>query len=452
MEVITIGPKEFTAGESSSDRMSDRGFSPDSYNINLTKERGVLNFAYDSNERGGTELTGNIICAADDMNTTSNEKYFLDDEGAFYTYSAPTFTKRQTATTGNFTTGTCDLLHYRLELFATSTTNVIRLTGANLSTIDSGWWTGLSANNRHPLERIEDEMFIADGNVIYYWNGSSSGVAFTLPTENRVTSLRRHPDGRTLMAFTGVVDNYSHTKPGAGRVYYCNPTIRDWEREIELEAQVEGTRVNEGVIYCTWGKTFGYFDGNGLKPLKRLATSGTTYSHNIVNMEDMIVIRDGLNVLMFGDLGQGNVWWCPFRNTANAFPISCLAYIGDNKLMVAYADGSGAGDLQEVDFDGTGIAGALYTNRYIFPGEAIIRRIVLVHEPSNAASISIYNVHERDNKGNENTVEQITYSLESVDAKQIECEIRARIFQLKLSPSNGTFGFRMIQIFYDLIK
>lgn len=449
MPILEIGPKNFITGESQSDFISDKGFSPDSVNLNLTKIRGLLYFNEVGTDRGGATLTGNIIASCPDPAYLGNDVYYLDDEGAFYTLDGGTLTKKQTSAE-TFILGTSDLITFQNEIYATSNDVIAKLTN-NFAAITEHWWTGLTPNYRHPMETVEGEIFFADKNVIYYWNGTSSGTAFTLPSEVNITSLRKHSDGRTLLAFVGITANFSHTRGGGGKVYFCDPVIRDWTREIEIEAQIEGTRVIGGIIYTTWGNNFGYFNGNGLVFLKKLAVSDTTYSHNINNLEDILLIRDGRNVFAFGNLGAGNIWWKPFRNV-NAQNINNIAYQGDNKFLIAYSDGAGAGKLVEIDYDNAGTTGAFYSNRINFGQTVKIRRIDIFHDTTNTTGTTAFDVKHRLLDDTEETIQSISYDSQSVTKTRIHCDIETDVFQLVISPTTDDLGYKIFRIYYDPIK
>jgi hypothetical protein len=429
------------AGESLGDFAPTAGFSSDSFGLNLTKERGVINFI-EGQTTISTSPTGNLIASTDDLNFSGNDKYFLDDDGNAYTLNGTTLTKRQTMG-GTFALGTSDMVQFKLVTYITSTDAIHELTGSDLGTT-ANWWDGLSPTNRHPMEVVEKEMFIGDGNLIYYWDGTTSGTAFTLPTENKITSLRKHPDGVHLLAFTGKTDNFSHTKPSAGRVYYCNPTLRGasidgWSREVELEAQVEGTRLLGGIVYCTWGMNFGLFDGNGLEFMKPLLTSGTTYSHSISSIEETLLVRDGRFILAFGNLGAGNVWYRVSKNLV-ASNINVIAYKGDNKLLF----GDAATNLKETDLDNGGASGIFYSNRDDFDDEVVVKRIVILHDTATTYELA---VSYRDLSDTENLIETISHTSQSIQKETINCDIRADIFQLVLAPASGTVGIKAIKIY-----
>lgn len=449
MPVLEIKAKHFIAGESRTDAISDKGFSPDSHDLNLTKMRGMLYFNEEATDRGGATLTGNMVADCIDPVALGNDAYYVDDEANFYTMDGATLTKEQTGA-NTYQLGTTEIIPFRGELYATSQTAVAYLTN-DMAALTENWWSGLTAGYRHPMERVEDELFIADQNIIYYWNGTASGVAFTLPNGMNVTTMRRHPNGRTLLAFTSDnAQNFSHSEGGAGKVYYCDPVLRGWTREVQLEAQVEGSRIVGGVVYVTYGKNFGFFNGNGLVPLKQL-TDATTYSHNLDNMEDIILIRDDRNVLAYGDLGNGNVFWKCARNRSNSSPINNIHYKGDNKLLYAYTDGAGAGDLKEIDFDNSGAFGAFYTNRYSFGGEVKISMIEIIHDLSNSGGITSFDVITRNIEGGQAAVEQISYNSQEVSKTTINCDLTADIFQAIVALTSDDIGFRLIRVHYQPI-
>lgn len=446
MAQFEIGPKNFIAGESSADDVGDRGFSPASYGLNLTKKRGMLHFVSASASMGGSTLVGNIVASAIDPTLFGKDAHHLDDEGNFYSLSGSVFNLKQTASgAGTFGLGTSDLFPFMNEIFATSTTAIYKLPYDMSSLVN--WWDGLTSGYRHCIERIEDEMFIANRNVIYYWNGTSSGTAFTLPTDVAVTSLRRHPDGRTLLAFCSENDqNFSHALGGGGYVYYCDPTVRDWTREVKIEAQVEGTKLHGGVVYCTYGKSFGYFDGNGLQFLKRLENSATTYSHSINSIDEILIVRDGTYALAYGDLGAGNVWWRFYKNDVNTQDIQNILSIGSNEVLLTFSDAAGGGRLQLLDLDDIGSSGVFYTNRF-FEEESVIKRIELLHDTTASSRFYIYH---RDVADTETELWTETTAADT-NRTRIDMVLQTDLAQIKLAPQNDDLGFKRIRIKYAAV-
>lgn len=460
MASININYKNFVAGESSADYIPDKGFSPSSTNINLTKQRGRLYFGNSVTDRTQGVLTGNVIATANDRNYLGNDKYLLDDEGAFYTYLGTTLTKRQTAS-GTFQLGTSDLVQFNLSTYATATDTIYQLTGSDLATLAS-WWSGLNSNFRHPMEQVEDELFIADKNLIYFVNNAgTTGTAFTLPTETNITTLRKHQDGRTLLAFCGTTGdlNGGRTRSGEGLVFYCNPRTRLWDREVKIESQVEGSRNVGGIIYLTYGSNLGYFNGDGITFLKRLKTSTTTYSHCISNWDDTLLVRDGFGILAFTDFGQGRFWYEMYNNleTIASRHLNFVSYKGNNLILTGHAPSAGEGELNEIDPASSPQStetGTFYSNRYDFGQEVKIKRIDVLHDASDASGGSRFTLYYRDTENVENLIFDMLGPGVSYGAtrKRIQMDITTDIFQLVLKQLGETTGFKGIRIYYEAIK
>lgn len=445
----------FILGEGESNAIANRGFSPLTKDINLTKERGVLYFSGAATDRGGATLTGNVIASTYDNNFLGNDAYLLDEDGAFYTLNGGTLTKRQTDSTNTYTLGTSEIEQYKGNLYATSQADIAKLDASDLTAIDHDFWTttrshsALNSSYRHPIETVEDTLYIADKNNIHTWDGSASVAnAMSLPSDVNITSLRRHPDGQHLIAFCGTTANYSHTGGGGGLIYIIDTINLEWIREIKIESQVEGSINVGGVIYVTYGNRLGYFNGDGIEYLKTL-TSATTYSHNLGSMEDILLVRDGTDVLAYGDLGKGKVFWRLASNRTNALAINNFIYKGDNKLLIAYSNGSGGGLLKEIDYDDAGIAGELVTNRIDFGAKVWIRRIVILHTETNGAGISVFSVLNLDSEGSSATIRNVSYSNQEVTETRIDTNIYTDYFQLKITPSNDAIGYRRVVIFYE---
>jgi len=444
----------FILGEGESNAIADRGFSTLTKDVNLTKERGVLYFNETETDRGGATLTGNVIASTYDASFLGNDVYLLDDDGAFYTLNGSTLTKRQTDSTNSYVIGTSEIEQFRGNLYATST-DIARLTGSDLTALDHDWWTNtrshaaLESSYRHPLETVEDTLYIADKNKIHTWDDSTTVYnAMSLPTSVNITSLRRHPDGQHLIAFCGVTANYSHTGGGGGLIYIIDTVNLEWIREIKIEAQIEGSTNVGGVIYVTYGDKLGYFNGDGITYLKTL-NSATTYSHNLGSMEDMLLVRDGTDILAYGDLGKGKVFWRIASNRTNSQAINNFIYKGENKLLLAYSDGSGGGLLKEIDYDNAGIYGELVTNKIDFGSKVWIRKIVILHTETNGAGTSAFNVFSLDSEGDSTTIRNVSYSSKTVTETRIDTNIYTDYFQLKITGSNDDIGYRRVVVFYE---
>ena len=455
MEVIPLGSKDFIRGESSAENVADGGFSPKSYNLNLTRIRGVLDFAPTMTDRGGATLTGNVVASCPDLSNSGNDAYFVDLGGAIYGLASnDSFSLLRTISGYTPVLGTTEISPFWISGASTSTSSVfvttqttIHMYGGTNLTADNGpeFWTNLSSGVRHPLEQVGDTLYVGDFNYIHAIGTTSTTEAYvTLPPNVNITSLRKHPDGEHLIAFCGLGQNASHTRNTQGRIYIINLVLKQWIREIDTAFQVEGSRTVGGVVYVTYGKNFGYFDGNGIQLLKRLANSATTYSHNIGNMEDVVVVRDGQHVRAFGDLGAGKVWWrCAKTNLDTDDDINNIIYRGDNKLLICYRDTSTNPFIKELDYDNTGSTGIFYSNRFPFSTESMIKKIEVLHKKA----VGSYTLSDNDTEDTAIALSELITTAAS-DAKTVrEVNYRTDIFQYRQGQGPGEI--KLIRIFHE---
>lgn len=452
-----LNASKIRLGHSTDKWQGDRGFSPESTGIHLTKERGVV-YAQPAETDRGTNLTGNVVASVTDPAYLGNDMHLVDDEGAFYTLDGATLTKRQTDGSGTYQLGTTDLIVFKGNTYSTPQANVTKLTGSDMTAIDATWWTvteghgALSNNYRHPMEVVEDTLYIADQNDIHTYDGTTSvASAMSLPTGVNITSLRKHPDGRHLIAFCGATANFSHTIGATGKIYLIDTVTLEFVREIKVDSQVEGSILVGGVVFVTYGTVLGFFNGDGIQPIpnSQPLASQTTYSHNLGNMEDILLVRDTTSVLAYGDVGKGNVFWKIYKNATNSNPINNVHYKGDNKLVVGFSDGSGGGELMEMDYDSAGVEGLLVCNRIDFGSKVWIRRIDIEHTKSNPSGTTEFVVSSKDVEDALTTLKTVTYSSQSITRTEIHTNVQAQIFQLQLAWGTDDVGVRSVTIWYE---
>lgn len=458
--LLTIDFNNFVLGESITQRTPDKGFSPQSYGINLTYEKGTLYFQETVTDRS-TNLEGDIVCTTNDPEFLGNDNYILDDEGKFYTLSGASLTKRQTDAVMVYQVGTSDMIKYRGNTLATSQTDVALLGGDNLTSIDHDWWSvtrghgSLQTGYRHPLEIVEDILYIGDKNYIHTWdNGTSVYQAMALPDGINIITLRKHPDGRHLIAFCGITANYSHTRSGGGKIYIIDTVNLEFIREIDTEAQVEGSRNVGGVVYVTYGDKLGYFNGDGISWLRDLTAGSTTYSHQLANAEDILLVRDGIYLLAYGDLGQGKVWWRPHATQAGSYVnFTAVGYKGNGVVLVCYKNGTTAVEtLEELNIRNVGINGIFLSNHSLAGQNIAIRRIEVDHTKTPASGINAFNLYVFNGVGDQLHFANTSYTDNPTSTSRIDLDAFTDDLQLMLTPSNGAMGFRQIRVYGESIE
>jgi WD40 repeat protein len=301
------------------------------------------------------------------------------------------------------------------------------------------------------MEIVEDTLYIADQNKIHIWDGTTATQdAMQLPTYVNITSLRKHPDGRHLIAFCGTGANYSHTRGTQGRVYIIDTVTLEWIREINVETQVEGSRLKGGVVYVTYGAKVGYFNGEGITYLKTLSVSTLTYSHNIAVAEDILLVRDGRGIRAYGDLGSGgNVWWQLSYNIENTNEVTNVSYLGNGKIAFAYTGTAGTYRLYEIDTNETGQTGRLWSNQLQFPNKAWIRRIEIEHTPTAASGTNTFIINYRNADGTITALHTASTTDLSVTRTRVDVNIPTSIGQIGVQGSVGAIGYRQVRLYVD---
>jgi len=460
--LLTIDFKNYVLGESQTTRTPDKGFSPESYGLSLIYEKGTLYFGGSETDRS-TNLEGEVICITNDPNFLGNDAFILDDEGKYYTLDGSTLTKRQTDSTNTYALGTSDFLRYKGAAYATAQQEAIYIVGSDLETsIDTTWWSttrghgALQLGYRHPLEIVEDTLYLGDKNYIHTWDGTTSvAQAMSLPEGVNITTLRRHPDGQHLIAFCGVTANYSHTRNGGGLIYIIDTVNLEWIREIPTESQVEGSKNVGGIVYVTYGDKCGYFNGDGITWLRDLTSGSVTYSHQITNAEDILIIRDGAYALAYGDLGGGGkVWWRAYRANTTGTALTAVGYKGNYTIIIGYTDTTSSVEkLAEVNLKGTGVAGAFYSNKELAGQNIAVRRIEVDHTQTPASGTNAFSISLLSRVGTSKYASgTITYTDNPQSQTRLDLDAFVDGMQLVLVPSNGAMGFHQIRVYGETIE
>lgn len=449
MATFTIDKTDWARGVSITENHNDGGFSPLKRGHNLSVAQGGILFP----KPAGTDLAGatvvaSIIAFTADPSFLGNDAYGLDTGGNFYTVDGATVTKRQTDAVKTYTSGTSHLKTFLGSLFATSGTDIAKLDGSDLSSIDHDWWTAtagesaLQSSYRHPMEVVEDTLYIADQYRIHTYDGSTTVYeAMVLPSLYNITSMIVHTDGRHLLVFVAETANFSHTARARAKLFMIDTLDLEFIREIDIDGQVEGVINVGGVIYCTYGNNLGYFNGDGLTFLRKLANA-TTYSHNLANMEGTLLVRETNGLLAYGNLGLGNVFWYPWDN---AWALTAIYYAGDNTVMTSSSDEK----LNKLDFDTYGGAGIWDSNQYSFAGKVWIRKIVVESETlESGGNITFSSINKN---GTAAVIGTLTFAADgAISEKTMTCNIYTDLFRLRIAfDALNTKGIRKITIHYE---
>lgn len=266
----------------------------------------------------------------------------------------------------------------------------------------------------------------------------------TLPTEYNITNLIVHNDGRHLLAFCAETANFSHTKRARAKLFMIDTLTLEFVRELDIDAQIEGSINVGGVIYVTYENNLGYFNGDGITFLRKLKNTSTTttYSHNLANVEGILAVREEGSLLFYGNLGLGNVFWYPWTNTPL---IKGIFYYGDNKMLTSSSDQR----MSLLDFDTFAGSGSLESNPYTFPSKVWIRKIVVQTEAlASGSNISFVSV---DKNGTTSTIMTMNHTTDGAISEKTQfCNIFTDVFRLRINfDFLQTKGVRKIIIYYE---
>ena len=458
---IELDAKDFIRGMSSSDDIADGGFSPKTNRVNLIAKKGVLHSPATITDKSAN-LEGNIIASAGDANVLGNQKYFVTTTGKFFTWKSSTLTLRQTDASGSYLNGTTSAVQFQLQLFATTSNDVVLLAGSDLDTIDATWWTvtkgktDLQISQRHPLLVFEKKMWIGDKSNLHSWDGITvSENVLALSDEQSIVSLGIEPGTGYMLIGITEGTNYSNTEPQIAKILVWDGFSSKPLRSIIVDDAVNSFYSVGGILFITYGTKLGYWNGNGISFLRTFENvvrwGGSLIYHNkIAKIDNTLYIADGKRILAYGEIVAGRKVFYPAYYAGT--DIDLLADIGNGKLGIGYA--TAKFDTLDVESIATITGTDFYSNKINFPRPVIIRSAFVEYASSVAdgsTPIRLYIYDEKQNSTEfssfENTTGSAEYSRESLNL-----DVKVRTMQIYALLQNVNPGIRRIVISYDVAE
>lgn len=481
-KTIVIDQTEFLKGMTSSVATLDGGFSPETDNINPLITQGLI-YIPDTPADKSTNLSGNIIASCSDPaiasessggNPAGNTKYFVTDTGKFYMWDDATLTHTvRTDGAKSYKAGTTDIIAYQgldssPKVYATSTNDI------TLWTVDSAlnetWGSStnsqtLQAGVRHPMIVFNKILHIADKNKIHTWDGTTFIKAvLTLAQEQTITALGIDPgSGRMLVAASEGL-NYGNTLFNSAYVGFwdgLNPT--QFIRKVFVDDQVNHFYNVGGNIFITYGLNLGYFTGNGIKFLRRfrnvtLSGSELGYKHHVTNLDRFLIVVDGHQVLVFGEIiKDAPAFFYLFSNApgGTSRKLDHICNLGSGKLGIAYHVSS---TPSFVSVDTTSVAGSnamsFYSKVYFFGRPIEVKEVKVIYGTDIATGITPANISYIDEKGLPSTAIAIKNNNAGNERVIMAPNLIARCETLQLRYNSNTTnpGLKAIVITYDVIE
>ncbi len=409
---FTVGPDDIVRGVASSDYVSDGGLSNNAtFGMNLTVRPGVLYGAATTVNAGGTFTGLPIASCGDSIN--GFKRVVLTDNGKVFTWDGSSYTERVDST-GTYVQGTSDIVQFKDATYATSQTNVHKITGATFGTIDEVWWSAtIAANgvlltgNRHPLVIFEDNLWIGDKNMLHKFDGTTASKSFlTLPAGQNIVALAVDPNSGKMLISITEGDNIDGTLSMLPKVHLYDGFSVKVIRAVIVDDIVTAMYPVGGVVYMAYGKNLGYWNGSGINWMRKfknvtLTQNSLIYKHKITNIDKTLYIVDGAEVLAYGEVlpGKPKVFYPAAQNISGTVQ-SFICNLGSGKLGMA--SGNTASPFFWT-FDSTSVATTdginFYSRKYRFKKKIALREITVQFRDAVSAGVNAATVVAIDQSG-----------------------------------------------------
>lgn len=347
-KIAEFTDKQMVLGMSSSDDISDGGFSPSTDAVNLIAEPGVM-YAPASPTDKSTNLIGNIIASVPDPQFSGAQRIFIDDTGHYYTSnSIGDMTLAQTDGSGNtYAAAFTHAAAFGGAIFATSKQNVIKYSTSG-PVFTTNYATFTSSNTMHPTIVYNDFIYYGDKNLLLRQSSDTSApvTILTLTPEQNIISLGIDPGSGMMLISTTTQLNSSDSVPTVNKVHYYNGSAPQPTKTIVVDDMVTAFYTVGGNIYVTYSNCLGYWSGAGIQFLRKLkiayANFGPTtlpYRQHLTNIESTLYVIDGTQILAHGPVRQnGNkVFYYAYSNNVNSNSLSHIAYFGSGLMAIGFA-------------------------------------------------------------------------------------------------------------------
>lgn len=437
---LTIGAEQFINGVSTSDNISDGGFSPNSDAMQIKSEPGVLHPIPNLVDRS-TTLDAVLIASTYDPDVLGDERFFLSDEGTFFIWTGSTsVTKSATDSTNTYSPGTSDIATFNNSVYATTNNsnptdgNVVKLDN-NLTTLDDDWWVAAEGNTalvngfRHPLLVFENNLWIGDRGSLHSLDSndvSTENVLTFADTDDAIVALGIDSSTGKMLISSSTEANFGNTKTAINKIHVWDGFSTNPLRSVRVDDQVGAFHNVGGVTFVTYGGNVGYWNGNGITFLKKIKNTGMIYHNEITNIGNTLYVIDSDNTLVwaYGEIIPGKrVWYKALNNEVSSQILKIVDNLGDGLLGVSFSDGSGGGELRTIDINDnsttfTGGSKTFYSNKINFPRKAIVRGVTVEAGADIADDTTLGTLSFIDDLGN--TTELGIFSNNTSDDQQNE--------------------------------
>lgn len=459
-------------GMSSSDGISDGGFSSNTDAINITAIQGI---AYQSNfpTDKSTGLTGEMIASCEDPTGNYKRLYVstVPSNGRFWSLDGVNAVTQRGATdsTHQYVQGKTDMIAFDNEAYITSNSTIVRWSAiGSVDTIDNAFFTFSDAFSPHPALVFETYAYYGDGNLLYRQSaaGVTPTVILTLPSSWVIVALGIDPgSGRMLISVIGQINLSGGVNSGA-RVMFYDGFSGQSVRSVLVDDMVTAFAPTEGALYCSYGQSFGVWNGSGITFLRKMNVdfdnTQLMYKHHFTSIGSTLYFIEKHKVIAYGPVRQkgDNVFYPALANisASTGLPVNLtnIANIGGNVISISYPTSKFA-IWETLTSSGSKNSLALYTNSVDFDDEFWIRRIRVIFNDLVGINVTpgqlyIYNeggfVNQGGNGGGAYSL--INSSGATIAYKDIlNVDLKLKQIQLRVILDTGNYGIRRIIVYGD---
>lgn len=305
MPRITIDASQWFRGMSTTNDLTDGGFSPNSVPISLFATPGVIRPS-SGYFQATSQFQSNGIFGWATPPGASTTQYGLtsnsSQDGYVVTMDANTIGSVSTVygpdTARNYAAGYSDLVYYKGNYYWSSTTDIARNGTFN-------WWTGtlgltaLGATDYHLMVVFGDILYIADGRYVHSYDGTTGTYnALDLPEDYRITAMTVY-NGMMYLAADIFQDNAAGSRTGTAKLFTWDGFSSSWIEEEDIKEHVSVLFPHGGTLFMCTGTHFGYFNGSAFIPLRKI--SSAVLKHQITVTNDVILLVQSQHILAYGN-------------------------------------------------------------------------------------------------------------------------------------------------------
>lgn len=464
---------DIVKGMSSSDGISDGGFSPNTDAVNIITQSGLI-YQPSVPTDASTNLAGQMIASCEDPSGNYARLYVAavtsSQDGNFYSLSTGNvLTARGSSDTSHdYIQGKTDMIAYAGEAYITNASTLVRWSSIGSSnTFDTGFASFSSALAPHPALVYNNFAYYGDGNLLLRQDGAgvSPVTILTLAPGVVIVALGIDPgSGLILISLIGQI-NLSDTINSGASVAFYDGFSAEVSRYVQVDGMITAFPSTEGAMYAAYGQNLGLWNGSGITFLRKMNVdfdnTQLMYKHHFTSIDSTLYVIEKYKVIAYGPVRQKgpNVFYSALANTPSGTPtnLTNIANIGQNQVSISYFTSKFAIWATQDIVNNPGTM-TLYTNSYDFDDEVWIRRIRVIFATSVGTNVTpgtlvIFNENGQIAVGGNGSggYSLVNSSGASVAYKDLlNVNQRVKMAQIRLGLDTGNFGIRRIIVYGEL--